>query len=157
MNTRAAHHRNTPVRYTDPKYTAFRREIQLHPFPGEPAKYAGFFFLPDLVVKQSGIANAGYGLFLLEDVYPGQVLTMYSRSIISEKTAKILKEQVLFKLKRLHIMIAAYSDTIQSVPRFSDYDLVAGESSYPCESCVVPLPGFQNISSKGLRLLCSPP
>jgi hypothetical protein len=94
MNTRAAHHRNTPVRYTDPKYFAFRREIELHPFPGEPAKYAGVFFLPDLVVEQSGIANAGYGLFLLEEVYPGQVLTMYSKSIISEKTAKILKEQV---------------------------------------------------------------
>ena len=55
---------------------------------------SGSFFLPDLVVKQSGIANAGYGLFLLEDVYPGQIITMYSKIIISEKRAKILKEQV---------------------------------------------------------------
>jgi hypothetical protein len=94
MNTRAPHHRKTPVRYNDPEYTAFRREIQLHPFPGEPAKYSGSFLLPDLVVKQSGIANAGWGLFLLEDVYPSQIITMYSKIIISEKRAKILKENV---------------------------------------------------------------
>ena len=95
MITRAPHHRTAPVLYADPQYAASRREIELYPFPGEPSKYAGSFFLPDLVLKPSGIPNAGYGLFLLEDVYPGQVLTMYSKIIISEKRAKILKKQVL--------------------------------------------------------------
>lgn len=94
MITRAPHQRTTPVRYTDPQYEAIRRQIELHPFPGEPSKYAGAFFLPDLVLKQSGIPNAGYGLFVSEDVFPGQVLTMYSKCIISEKEAKILKKQV---------------------------------------------------------------
>ena len=155
MNTRAAHHRPAPFRYgADPQYEAVRREIQLCPFPGQPSKYAGSFFLPDLVVKRSGIPDSGFGLFLLEDVYPGQVLTMYSKIIISEKTAKILKNQVYTPTIEKHMCPA---EPAHELSHDNHFHCFTGESPYSCEPCILPLPGFQTISSTRLRLLRSPP
>ena len=45
-------------------------------------------------MRNSGIRGAGYGLFLREKVNAGEAITLYRRKIISESTAKILKEQV---------------------------------------------------------------
>jgi hypothetical protein len=50
--------------------------------------------LPGLEVKKSGIAKAGFGLFLRENVRAGQAITKYCRKIISEATANRMKKKV---------------------------------------------------------------
>ena len=52
-------------------------------------------------MKISSVPGAGYGLFLREKVKSGQTITLYRRKIISEATAKKLKEQVRFTINIL--------------------------------------------------------
>ena len=66
-----------PVRFSDPKVIVPpRREVVLKPFQGQPRKYAKPLRLPQLVLGNSTIKNAGIGLFLGEDVRAGQVFTI---------------------------------------------------------------------------------
>ena len=84
-----------PVRFSDPVHVVLpRRNVVLKPFVGQPRKYAGPRRLPGLEVKISRIRGAGLGLFLREKVHAGQTITLYRRKIISEATARKLKEQV---------------------------------------------------------------
>ena len=70
------------------------RRVDLKPFQGQPRKYDGIIRLPQLVMEESKIANAGIGLFLAEHVRAGQVLTLYRRNRITEARAKKLKMKV---------------------------------------------------------------
>ena len=84
-----------PVRFSNPVHVVLpRKGVVLHPFEGQPRKYAQPRRLPGLEVKESGISNAGFGLFLLENVRAGQTITLYRRKIISERAAKKRKEKV---------------------------------------------------------------
>ena len=84
-----------PARFSDPVHVVLpRRNVILRPFEGQPPKYARPRRLPELAVKKSRVPGAGFGLFLHENVRKGQTLTLYSRKIISEATAKKLKKQV---------------------------------------------------------------
>lgn len=85
-----------PVLFSNPVHVVLpRRGVLLHPFEGQPRKYATPRRLPGLEVKKSGISNAGFGLFLLENVRAGQTISIYRRKIISEGSAKKRKQKVL--------------------------------------------------------------
>ena len=84
-----------PVRLFDPVHVVLpRRNVFLKPFAGQPRKYSRPRRLPGLEVKTSQIPGAGFGLFLREKVYAGQSITLYRRKIVSEATARNLKNQV---------------------------------------------------------------
>ena len=85
-----------PVRYSSSaeQMVVPPRRVELKPFQGQPRKYAGIIRLPQLVMEESKIANAGIGLFLAEHVRAGQVLTLYRRNRISEARPKKLKMKV---------------------------------------------------------------
>ena len=83
-----------PVRYSNPEYVVPACRIVLNPFQGQPRKYRGTHRLPKLVIKASGIRDAGMGLFLGEKVRAGQILTMFRRNRISESRAKMQKNAV---------------------------------------------------------------
>ena len=83
-----------PVRFDDPQFVVPARRIELKPFEGQKRKYSGTIRFPQLMIKTSTICNAGYGVFLGEDVRAGQVLSMYPKNIISEKEAKKRKGKV---------------------------------------------------------------
>jgi hypothetical protein len=85
-----------PVRYSDPEYAVPPRRVLLKPFQGQPRKYAKIHRFPKLVIRKSKIRNAGFGLFLGEDVKAGQPITRYATKRISEAEAKILKKKVKF-------------------------------------------------------------
>jgi hypothetical protein len=87
-----------PVRYSDPEYVVPPRRVVLKPFQGQPRKYPKIRRFPCLVIRKSKIRNAGFGLFLGEDVKAGQPLTRYATKTISEAEAKILKKKVKFDL-----------------------------------------------------------
>jgi hypothetical protein len=84
-----------PVLFSDPVHIVLPRHgVVLHPFEGQPRKYTAPLRLPGLEVKKSGIAKAGFGLFLRENVRAGQAITKYCRKIISEATANRMKKKV---------------------------------------------------------------
>ena len=87
---------NPPLRYPAREYIAKSRRVVLKPFPGQPRRYRERIRLPMLVIKQSCIHNAGFGLFLGERVRARQTLTMYSTVQISEAYANFLKMKVNF-------------------------------------------------------------
>jgi hypothetical protein len=98
-----------PVRFSDPVHVVLaRRNIVLVPFEGQPRKYAIPRRLPALAVKISGVRRAGYGLFLREKVKAGQSITLYRRKIISEATAKKLKDKAYFC--QYHFVIYIFND-----------------------------------------------
>ena len=83
------------VRFSDPEYVARPRHILLKPFQGQPRKYAKRIFrLPEVSIKKSSIPNAGFGLYIRENVRKGQIISIYRRRIISEAEAKLLKNKV---------------------------------------------------------------
>ena len=83
-----------PVRLLDPEYPVPPQSVTMKPFPGQPRKYSKRHRFPRLSIRKSNIRNAGFGLFLEEDVRAGQPLTTYPDNIISEAEAKILKKKV---------------------------------------------------------------
>ena len=83
-----------PVRYSDPEYLVPSKHVILKPFQGQPRKYAKNHRFPHLVIRKSKIRNAGFGLFLGEDVKAGQPITRFATNQISESEAKILKKKV---------------------------------------------------------------
>ena len=88
-----------PVRYPFPIHFVKSRRVVLKPFQGQPRIYKKAVRLPRLVIQQSRIPNAGFGLFLAERVRAGQPLTKYSTNRISEAFANFLKMKVdLFAL-----------------------------------------------------------
>jgi len=88
-----------PVFFCDPVHIVLPcHGVVLHPFEGQPRKYAAPFRLPGLEVRKSGIDKAGFGLFLRENVRAGQAISKYRRKIISEATAKRLQKKVSIDL-----------------------------------------------------------
>jgi hypothetical protein len=87
---------NPPVRYPFPVHFVESRRVVLKPFQGQPRIYKKAIRLPRLVIQQSRIPNAGFGLFLAEPVRAGQPLTKYSTKRISEAFANFLKMKVDF-------------------------------------------------------------
>jgi hypothetical protein len=88
-----------PFRFSDPVYEVLpRQNVVLRPFEGQPRNWASPRRLPGLAVRNSSVRGAGYGIFLREKVNAGQVITLYRRKIISESTAKVLREQVMFTI-----------------------------------------------------------
>jgi hypothetical protein len=83
-----------PVRYSDPEYVVPSKHVILKPFQGQPRKYAKNHRFPYLIIRKSKIRNAGFGLFLGEDVKAGQPITRFATKQISESEAKILKKKV---------------------------------------------------------------
>jgi hypothetical protein len=87
--------RRPPVRFSDPVYEVLpRKNVVLRPFEGQPRKWASPRLMPGLAVRNSSVRWAAYGIFLREKVNAGQTITLYRRKIISESTAKVLREQV---------------------------------------------------------------
>ena len=87
---------NPPERYPFPVHFVKPRRVVLKPFQGQPRVYQKAIRLPRLVIQQSRIPNAGFGLFLAERVRAGQPLTRYSTKRISEAFANFLKMKVNF-------------------------------------------------------------
>ena len=87
---------NPPERYPFPVHFVKPRRVVLKPFQGQPRVYQKAIRLPRLVIQQSKIPNAGFGLFLAERVRAGQPLTKYSTKQISEAFANYLKIKVYF-------------------------------------------------------------
>ncbi len=83
-----------PVRFSDPVYIISACHKKLQPFEGQPRKWRLARRYPELQVHQSRIPDAGFGLFVAEDVKAGQPITTYKRKIISESDAKKLKKKV---------------------------------------------------------------
>ena len=83
-----------PVRFSDPQVVVSPRRVKLAPFEGQTRKYSGIHRFPQLVMRDSGIKNAGIGLFLGEKVRAGQALTLFRKNRISEAAAKLLKLKV---------------------------------------------------------------
>jgi hypothetical protein len=92
---------NPPVRYPFPVHFVESRRVVLKPFQGQARIYKKAIRLPKLVIQQSRIPNAGFGLFLAERVRAGQPLTKYSTKRISEAFANFLKMKVDFFVLRL--------------------------------------------------------
>lgn len=87
-------HIKPPVRFSDPVYIISACKKKLQPFEGQPRKWRVARRYPKLVVHESRIPDAGFGLFVAEDVKAGQPITTYKRKIISEDEAKRLKKKV---------------------------------------------------------------
>jgi hypothetical protein len=83
-----------PVRFSDPVYIISACQKKLQPFEGQPRKWRLARRYPELQVHQSRIPDAGFGLFVAEDVKAGQPITTYKRKIISESEAEKLKKKV---------------------------------------------------------------
>jgi len=66
----------------------------MEPFEGQPRKWKLAHRFPRLEVRYSCIPNAGFGLFVAEDVKAGQPIATYRRKIVSEAMAKKLKKKV---------------------------------------------------------------
>ena len=96
---------NPPERYPAPEFIVKSRRVVLKPFQGQPRKYRERIRLPMLVIRQSGIHNAGFGLFLGESVRAGQTLTTYSTKQISEAYADFLKMKVKFFSWRMWVQV----------------------------------------------------
>ena len=90
-----------PVRFSEPEYVARARRVVLTPFHGQATKYKKTVRLPEVVIKRSGIRNAGLGLFLREPVRAGQIITLYPRNIISEAEARRRQNKVFDHLYHL--------------------------------------------------------
>ena len=74
------------VRYLDPEYVARPRHILLKPFQGQPKKYAKRVYrLPEVSIKKSSIPNAGFGLYIRENVSKGQPISIYRRSAVDRR------------------------------------------------------------------------
>ena len=85
---------NPPERYPAPEYIVKSRRIVLKPFQGQPRRYKKHIRLPMLAIRESGIQNAGFGLFLEESVRARQTITIYSTKQISEAHANFIKIKV---------------------------------------------------------------
>jgi len=83
-----------PERYPALEFIVKSRRIVLKPFQGQPKRYTKRKRLPMLVIRKSGIQNAGFGLFLEESVRARQTITIYSTKQISEAYANYLKIKV---------------------------------------------------------------
>ena len=96
---------NPPVRFPFPVHYVESRRVVLKPFQGQPRIFKKAIRLPRLIIQQSRIPKAGFGLFLAERVRAGQPLTKYSTKRISESFAIFLKMKVDFfaLLKRLYL------------------------------------------------------
>jgi len=79
-----------PIRFTMLK----RAKNKMEPFEGQPRKWKLVRRFPRLEVRYSSILNAGFGLFVAEDVKAGQPIATYRRKIVSEAMAKKLKRKV---------------------------------------------------------------
>ena len=66
----------------------------MEPFEGQLRKWKLVRRFPRLEVRYSSILNAGFGLFVAEDVKAGQPIATYRRKIVSEAMAKKLKRKV---------------------------------------------------------------
>ena len=94
------------VRYSDPEYVARPRHILLKPFQGQPKKYAKRVYrLPEVSIKKSSIPNAGFGLYIRENVSKGQPISIYRRRTISEAEASLLKKKVLMDSTTLFLVL----------------------------------------------------
>ena len=83
-----------PVRFANPIYYVHACKKRMMPFEGQPRKWKLVRRFPRLEVRLSSIPNAGYGLFVAEDVKAGQPIATYRRRIVSEAMAKKLKKEV---------------------------------------------------------------
>lgn len=88
-------HTKPPVRLSDPVYMVAACKKKLQPFEWQPRKWRLARRYPKVAVHKSRIPDAGWGLFVAEDVRAGQPITTYKRKIISEDVAKTLKKKVL--------------------------------------------------------------
>jgi len=85
---------NPPVRFANPIYYVKACKKKMEPFEGQPRKWKLVRRFPRLEVRLSSIPNAGFGLFVAEDVKAGQPIATYRRKIVSEAMAKKLKRKV---------------------------------------------------------------
>ena len=85
-----------PVRFANPIYYVHACKKRMMPFEGQPRKWKLVRRFPRLEVRYSSILNAGFGLFVAEDVKAGQPIATYRRKIVSdsEAMAKKLKRKV---------------------------------------------------------------
>ena len=83
-----------PVRFANPIYYVHACKKRMMPFEGQPRKWKLVRRFPRLEVRLSSIPNAGFGLFVAEDVKAGQPIATYRRRIVSEAMAKKLKNKV---------------------------------------------------------------
>ncbi len=83
-----------PVRFANPIYYVNACKKRMMPFEGQPRKWKLVRRFPRLEVRLSSIPNAGFGLFVAEDVKVGQPIATYRRRIVSEAMAKELKKKV---------------------------------------------------------------
>ena len=79
-----------PIRFT----MFMHAKKRVMPFEGQPRKWKLVRRFPRLEVRLSSIPNAGFGLFVAEDVKAGQPIATYRRRIVSEAMAKKLKKEV---------------------------------------------------------------
>ena len=129
------------VRFSDPEYVARPRHILLKPFQGQPRKYAKRIFrLPEVSIKKSSIPNAGFGLYIRENVRKGQIISIYRRRIISESDAQLLK-------KKVPIDSATYFPSC-----IVNSELCTGQSTHSSQSCSMQLLGFAADPEGRLRL-----
>ena len=96
---------NPPVRYPCPVHFVESRRVVLKPFQGQPRIFKKAIRLPRLIIQQSRIPKAGFGLFLAERVRAGQPLTKYSTKRISEAYAIFLKMKVNFSALLYNIQV----------------------------------------------------
>lgn len=77
-----------PVRFANPIYYVHACKKRMMPFEGQPRKWKLVRRFPRLEVRLSSIPNAGFGLFVAEDVKAGQPIATYRRKIVSEAMAR---------------------------------------------------------------------
>ena len=68
-----------PVRFANPIYYVHACKKRMMPFEGQPRKWKLVRRFPRLEVRYSSILNAGFGLFVAEDVKAGQPIATYRR------------------------------------------------------------------------------
>ena len=87
--------------FANPVYACKKK---LEQFEGQPQKWKQVLRFPKVTVLYSLIPNAGFGLYVTEDVKAGQPIATYQREIISRHGKEAREEGIEFTLSKCHFV-----------------------------------------------------